>query len=88
MLTYNLMSLFRQGVLRSDAVSNKPEVRHTLKTLRRYKLFAKTGYIAKDGRKKIINLAVAMRQREWFEGLCDKSKTFNLPVKFTSISSP
>ncbi len=39
MLTYNLMSLFRQGVLRSDAVSGKPDVQHTLKKLR-YKLFA------------------------------------------------
>ena len=86
MLAYNLMSLFRQGVLRSDAVSNKPDVQHTLKTLR-YKLFAKAGYITTNGRKRIINLAITMRQREWFEGLWDKSKTFNLPVKFTPIFS-
>ncbi len=87
MLAYNLMSLFRQGVLRSDAVSGKPDVQHTLKTLR-YKLFAKAGYITKDSRKKIINLAVAMRQREWFDGLWDRSKTFTLPVKFTPVFSP
>ena len=63
MLIYNLMSLFRQGVLKSDAVSGKPDVQHTIKTLR-YKLFATAGYITKDNRKKIINLAVAMQQRE------------------------
>jgi hypothetical protein len=81
------VSLFRQGVLRSDAVSGKPDVQHTLRTLR-YKLFAKAGYITKDSRKKIINLAVAMRQREWFDGLWDRSKTFALPVKFTPIFTP
>lgn len=87
MMAYNLMSLFRQGVLRSDTVSGKSNVQHTLKTLR-YKLFAKAGYITKDRRKKIIKLAVAMRQRAWFEGLWDKSKTFILPVKFTPIFTP
>jgi hypothetical protein len=50
-------------VLRSDAVSGKPDVQHTLKTLR-YKHFANAGYITKDSRKKIINLAVAMRGNE------------------------
>jgi len=42
MQAYDLMSLFRQGVMRSNAVSGKPDVQHTLKTLR-YKLFAKVG---------------------------------------------
>lgn len=87
MLAYNLMSLFRQAILRSDAVSDKADVQHTLKTLR-YKLFAKAGYITREGRKKIINLAVAMQQREWIDGLWNKSKTFDLPVKFTPIFSP
>ena len=30
MLAYNLMRLFRQRILRSDAVSGKADVRHTL----------------------------------------------------------
>ena len=79
--------LFRQAILRSDAVSDKADVQHTLKTLR-YKLFAKAGYITREGRKKIINLTVAMQQREWIDGLWNKSKTFDLPVKFTPIFSP
>lgn len=87
MLVYNLMSLFRQAVLRSDVVSGKPDVQHTLKTLR-YKLFAKASYITREGRKKIINLAVAMQQREWINGLWDKSKTFDLPIKFSPIFTP
>lgn len=72
MLVYNLMSLFRQAVLRSDAVSGRSDVQHTLKTLR-YKFFAKAGYITHEGLKKMIILAVAMQQREWIDGLQDKS---------------
>jgi hypothetical protein len=87
MLAYNLMSLFRQSVLRNETASDQKAVQHTLKTLR-YKLFAKAGYLTKDGRKKIINLAVAMRQRIWFDGLWNKSSTFTIPVKFTPIFSP
>ena len=56
MLAYNLMSLFRQGILKNDSVSAKSDVQHTLETLR-YRLSAKAGYITKDSRKKIINLA-------------------------------
>ena len=33
MMAYNLMSLFRQGVMRNNAVSDKPDVQHTLKAL-------------------------------------------------------
>ncbi|SET59792.1 hypothetical protein SAMN05216326_14120 [Nitrosomonas marina] len=58
MLTYNLMSFFRQDVLRSDAVSGKLNILHTRNAVR-CKLFAKAGCITKDGRKRIINLAVA-----------------------------
>ncbi|MHB8744342.1 MAG: transposase [Sulfuricaulis sp.] len=51
---YNLMSLFRQAVLRAAVIQTGPQdVRHTLKTLR-YKLFAKADYITTPGRKKIL----------------------------------
>lgn len=85
LLAYNLMSLFRQAVLRTAIIQNgSKDVQHTLKTLR-YKLFAKAGYIATQGRKDILKLCVAMRQREWIEGLWDRSKTFSLPVRFTPV---
>lgn len=88
MLAYNLMSLFRQAVLKASAIqSGGKDVQHTLKTLR-YKLFAKAGYITTEGRKPILKLAVAMRHREWMEGLWDRSKTFNLPVHFSPVFPP
>ena len=87
LLAYNLMSLFRQAVLRASVLqSGGQDVQHTLKTLR-YKLFAKAGYTTTEGRKDILKLAIAMHQREWMEGLWDRSKTFSLPVRFTPIFS-
>ncbi len=83
MLAYNLMSLFLQAVLRASVLQNgTKDVQHTLKTMR-YKLFAKAGYITTPGRKNILKLCVAMRQRQWLEGLWDRSKSFSLPVRFT-----
>jgi Transposase DDE domain group 1 len=88
MLAYNLMSLFRQAVLRASVIQSRgKDVQHTLKTLR-YKLFAKAGYITTEGRKSILKLAVAMRQRQWMEGLWDRSKSFSLPVTFSPIFTP
>ena len=83
----NLMSLFRQAVLKASALhSDGRDIQHTLKTLR-YKLFAQAGYTTTDGRKDILKLAIAMRQRQWMEGLWDRSKTFSLPVCFTPVFS-
>ena len=88
MLAYNLMSLFRQAVLRASVIQSQgKDVQHTLKTLR-YKLFAKAGYITTEGRKSILKLAVAMRQRQWMEGLWDRSKSFSLPVTFSPTFTP
>ena len=88
MLAYNLMSLFRQAVLKTAVLQNgSQDVQHTLKTLR-YKLFAKAGYIVTQGRKDILKLCVAMRQREWLEGLWDRSKTFEMPVRFAPAFTP
>lgn len=87
MLAYNLMSLLRQVLLKTSAVKHSSNtVQHTLQTLR-YKLFAKAGYITTEGRKPILNLALAMQQRTWLQGLWDASKTFDLPASFTPIYS-
>ena len=88
MMAYNLMSLFRQAALKASVIQSRgKDVQHTLKTLR-FKLFAKAGYMTTEGRKSIIKLAVAMRQRQWFEGVWNQSKSFDLPVKFSPIFSP
>ena len=49
---------------------------------------AKAGYIGTEGRKDVLRLAVAMRQRQWFEGVWDKSKSFDLPVTFSPVFTP
>jgi len=88
MLAYNLMSLLRQVLLKTSATKcPSNSVQHTLQTLR-YKLFAKPAYITTESRKPILNLALAMQQRAWMQGLWDASKTFDLPAKFSPIYSP
>jgi len=88
MLAYNLMSLLRQVLLKTSAIKHSSNsVQHTLQTLR-YKLFAKAAYITTESRKPILNLALAMQQRAWMQGLWDAAKTFDLPAKFTPIYSP
>ena len=88
MLAYNLMSLLRQVLLKTSTVRHSSTtVQHTLQTLR-YKLFAKAAYITTESRKPILNLALAMQQRTWMQGLWDAAKSFDLPAKFTPIYSP
>jgi Transposase DDE domain group 1 len=88
MLSYNLMSLLRQVLLKTSAVRHSSQsVQHTLQTLR-YKLFAKPAYITTEGRKPILNMAIAMQQRAWMQGLWDASKSFDLPAVFKPLYSP
>ena len=88
MLAYNLMSLLRQVLLKTSAIKHSStDVQHTLQTLR-YKLFAKAAYITTESRKPIINMAVAMQQRAWMQGLWEASKTFDRPAQFAPLYSP
>lgn len=77
MMAFNLMSLFRQTILKS-----RP--RHTLKTLR-YKLFGVAAYTTYEGRKNILKLALAMKRRTWMTGLWEQSSRFDLPVHFSPV---
>lgn len=83
MLAFNLMSLFRQAVLQSTVcrAGTQQPIQHTLSTLRQ-QLFAKAGRIVK-GRKPILKLAMAMQPRQWFEGLWNRARTFELPTNLT-----
>ena len=88
MLSFNLMSLMRQALMKyPDVQHSKPPIQHTLQTLR-YKLFAKPAFITTEGRKPVLNLAVAMQQRAWIQGLWDDAKTFDLPAQFKPLYSP
>jgi len=71
MMAYNLMSLFRQGVLGST-------IQEQLKTLR-YKVFAIGGYMIKRGNVRILKLSLAMKRREWFDGLWSCTKIMSWP---------
>lgn len=70
-ISYNIMSLFKQAVLKSDKL-------HHLKTLR-YKIFAIGGYITKSGNQQILNLSLAMKRRKWIEGIWQESGNFSWP---------
>jgi len=68
-VAYNLMSLFKQAVLKSEKLPQ-------LKTLR-YKIFAIGGYITKSGNQKLLNIALTMKRRKWIEGIWKESKNFS-----------
>lgn len=89
MLAYNLMSLFRQAALRASVWRKGVEVelQQTLRTLR-YRLFARVGYTGKEGRKPVLKLAIAIQSRQWFEGIWNRAKTFDLPITFSPASTP
>ena len=89
MLAYNLMSLFRQVLLKSVVAKHgvKVRVQHTLQTLR-YKLFARPAYTTTKSRKPILNLALAMQKRAWMQGLWDEAVSFDLPATFTPYKPP
>jgi hypothetical protein len=69
LMAYNLMSLLRQLILKS-------EVHNTMKTLR-YRLLAIGSYIVKDGNSKILKLSLAMKRRQWFLGIWKNMDNFS-----------
>lgn len=72
MIGYNLMSLFRQAILNT-------KTHRQLKTLR-YRVFAIGSYITKDGNDRILKLSLAMKRRNWFEGIWSSTKLFSWPL--------
>src|SRR6218665_2834486 len=88
MRAYDLMSLLRQALLTISTVKHTSNtVRHTLQTLR-YKSFAKPAYITTESRKSILHLAMAMQRCAWLQGWWDAAQTFDLPARFSPVSSP
>lgn len=61
MLAYNLMSLFRQAVMKSP-------IHHTLGMLR-HKVFASAAWWDKTSNTNKLYLAISHKRRRWFEGL-------------------
>lgn len=79
-MAFNFMSLFRKTLI-------KGATNQTLKTLR-YKLFAIPGYVTNSGRRQTLNLALALKRREWVNGLWERSSSFTNPVLYSSIFEP
>ena len=73
-MAYNLMSLFKQAIFQSK---QQPQ----LKTLR-YKLFATASYITKNGNQRILNLAIAIKNRKWWDGLFGNYDDIVFPYDF------
>lgn len=74
MIAYNLMSLFKQAIFQTKT---QPQ----LKTLR-YKLFATASYITKNGNQRILNLAISIKNRKWWDGLFGKYDDLLFPYQF------
>ena len=88
MLAFNLMSSMRQALMKHpDVCRSKVPIQHILQTLR-YKPFAKPTFITHEGRKPILNLAIAMQQRARIQGLWDAAKTVDRPAEFKPLYSP
>lgn len=77
MIAFNLMSLFKQVVV-------KDKIRATLKTLR-YSTFGIGSYIVKKGSQRILKMALNMRRRSWITRLWEQAG--NIKPPFISIKT-
>ena len=76
MIAYNLMSLFRQIVLKSKSQA-------TLSTLR-FKCFALGSWISKHAGKTTLNISAIGEKRKWLDGLFDIAKKNNQSLFFSN----
>jgi hypothetical protein len=60
MITYNLLSLFRQCVLQSP-------IRQRLSNIR-FNCFPVGAWITKQGNSKVLKMALKMKIRQWMDG--------------------
>jgi DNA-directed RNA polymerase subunit N (RpoN/RPB10) len=78
MMAYNLISLFRQLILKWPA---QPR----LQTIR-FKCFAIGSWIGKKYRKRVLKVSLPVQRRPWFEGLFSKLIDFSPPFRFETNS--
>ncbi len=78
MIAYNMISLFRQAVLKQDT-------QQYLSTLR-FQCFALGSWITKRGRKKVLKLSVAPKRRAWVDGLFSELVHLQAPFPLKSRS--
>lgn len=71
MLAYNLMSVFRQALLKAPTAVR-------LSTMR-FQCFALGSWIGRNGRKKVQRISLPRRRRAWFDGLFDRIRELESP---------
>lgn len=76
MIAYNLLSLFRQVVLREKGQS-------TLSSLR-FKCFALGAWITNHARYSTLTIALARKKRRWLDGLFDTINQFQMPFEYSN----
>ena len=74
MIAYNLISIFRQGILGL-------KIQPRLQTIR-FQCFAIGSWIGKKYRRKVLKVSLAQKRRAWFEGLFAKIDDFSWSVAF------
>jgi hypothetical protein len=76
MIAYNLISLFRQIVL-------KEKNQATLSSIR-FKCFALGSWISRHANQRILKIALAREKRAWLDGLFDTAKAIHPPFQFSN----
>lgn len=71
LLSYNLMSLFRQALLQAPQAQR-------LSTMR-FQCFAIGSWVGQEARKKLLRIGLPWQRRSWFEGLFTKIHEFKAP---------
>jgi len=71
LLAYNLMSVFRQALLKAPKAVR-------LSTMR-FQCFALGSWIGRDGRKKVLRISLPWQRRAWFDGLFDRIAALQAP---------
>lgn len=76
LLAYNIMSLFRQAILKA------PQAVH-LQTMR-FQCFALGAWISHRGRQSILKISLPLKRRSWFNGLWANLQDFKAPWPVTT----
>ena len=75
-IAYDLMSLFRQIVLKTKSQA-------TLNTLR-FKCFALGAWISKHAGKRVLKISLTQGRRTWLDGLFSTIDDISPPYKFSN----
>jgi hypothetical protein len=74
MITYNLLSLFRQSILQSPIQQRLSNIR--------FNCFTVGAWVTKKGNSKVLKMALKMKRRQWMDGLFAKYDHLTMPINF------